>query len=153
MHFVLAVKNAMLCRRVLPCWSLQRNLRVAVEIIDAHNAPITTFFSKQERPELWPINPATRNEQDHRRIDLSSLELAPILGKKNPSMQNAPRLDKDLTGLRADVAHFFSGVELGVKQRKTERPLKFRPFYRFIKLRIIYIYSYPYISYNRQSYC
>jgi hypothetical protein len=26
------------------------------------------------------------------------LEAAPILRKKNPSMQNAPRSDKDLTG-------------------------------------------------------
>ncbi len=42
-------KNEMLCKRLLPCWSLQRNLIVAVEIIDAHNAPITTFFqSKKE---------------------------------------------------------------------------------------------------------
>jgi hypothetical protein len=41
-------KNAMLCRRVLPCCSLQRNLIVAVEIIDAHNAPITTFFQSKK---------------------------------------------------------------------------------------------------------
>ncbi len=41
-------KNAMLCKRLLPCWSLQRNLIVAVEIIDAHNAPITTFFQSQK---------------------------------------------------------------------------------------------------------
>jgi hypothetical protein len=53
-------KNVMLCKRLLPCWSLQRNLIVALEIIDGHNGPITTFFfSKQERVELWPTNPAT----------------------------------------------------------------------------------------------
>jgi hypothetical protein len=53
-HFVCRstsiTKNAMLfCKRLLPCWSVERNLIVAVQIIDAHNAPITTFFqSKKE---------------------------------------------------------------------------------------------------------
>jgi hypothetical protein len=41
-------KNAILCKRLLPCWSLQRNLIVAVGIIDAHNAPITTFFQSKK---------------------------------------------------------------------------------------------------------
>ncbi len=57
--------------------------------------------------ELAPIlgkkNPSMQNapRSDHHRIDLSFLEPAPILGKKNPSMQNAPRSDEDLTGWAA----------------------------------------------------
>jgi hypothetical protein len=41
-------KNAMLWKRLLPRWSLQRNLIVAVEINDADNAPITTSFQSKK---------------------------------------------------------------------------------------------------------